>query len=200
MIVNIILSGLIGGIVIYTIQKKIDATIQKSVFEYQTKFSRTHPKILETLEGYNQIILNCSNLSYSFGMGIVFLLTGEVEVDIGEMKARRDELFATTGDSSRFMMNNRLHLPDSLIEELDKITYTAFKLILVSVANWDVHDKPAEEIIKHFYEASMFIGVSYEPTDSKAKDFELLVKKIGKEYHKLLNRLEKIYKSVAEAQ
>jgi hypothetical protein len=49
-IFNIIFTGLVGGIVIYVIQKKIDATIQKSLFEHQTKFSAIHSKRVETLE------------------------------------------------------------------------------------------------------------------------------------------------------
>jgi len=38
-IVNIIITVLVGGVVIYTIQKKIDATIQKSLFEHQTRMT-----------------------------------------------------------------------------------------------------------------------------------------------------------------
>jgi len=56
-IINIIITGLVGGIIIYRIQKKIDATIQKSLFEHQTKFVRNHQKRVEALEAlYNEIV------------------------------------------------------------------------------------------------------------------------------------------------
>ena len=48
-IVNIIITGLVGGIVIYTVQKKIDATIQKFLFEHQTRFSRDYTRKVEVL-------------------------------------------------------------------------------------------------------------------------------------------------------
>jgi hypothetical protein len=49
-VVNLITTGVFLGIVIYVIQKKIDANIQKSLFEHQTKFARLHEKRAEVLE------------------------------------------------------------------------------------------------------------------------------------------------------
>lgn len=53
-IINVIITGLVGGIIIYAIQKKIDAATQKSLFEHQVKFSRAYPKTLEVLDALYQ--------------------------------------------------------------------------------------------------------------------------------------------------
>src|SRR5687767_4616927 len=75
MIVNIIMSSLVGGIVIYVIQKKIDATIQKSLFEHQIRFSRNYTKTLEVLETcrlkFNEFSRACQQLRKEFVMVIV---------------------------------------------------------------------------------------------------------------------------------
>ena len=201
MIVNIIISGLVGGIVIYTIQKKIDATTQKSIFEHQIKFARSFPKILEVLEAFTQLLIQNSRRSTKVSRQIVFRLTGEIPVDSGEFKTAKDELFEEAGSLSGFILNNRLHLPDDLIQELEAISYRAFKLMLVSLANDEASNDTEEKFIEHFVTCSLFIGVPIdEITHSREKDIESLVRKIGNRFAELVEQSEKIYKSVAKAQ
>jgi hypothetical protein len=45
-LINVVVTSVIGGIIVYLIQKKIDA----SIFRNQTKFMRSHEKMVETLE------------------------------------------------------------------------------------------------------------------------------------------------------
>ena len=49
-LVNVIITGLISGIAVYRIQRKIDDKFQRSAFEYQTKFTINHAKTVETLQ------------------------------------------------------------------------------------------------------------------------------------------------------
>src|SRR5688500_2402911 len=60
-LINIITSGRVGGIVNYTLQTQIDATIQKALFEHQTKFTINHAKAVETLENLYQKFVAFSN-------------------------------------------------------------------------------------------------------------------------------------------
>jgi ubiquitin-protein ligase len=48
--VTALINAVITGTFFYVIQKKIDSAFQKSLYEYQIKFSRNYPKTLEILE------------------------------------------------------------------------------------------------------------------------------------------------------
>src|SRR6266545_2089759 len=130
-IVNIIITGLVGGIVIYRIQKKIDATIQKSLFEHQTKFARSYPKSLEVLEQYNQKVLTCSRLSFKVGYRALELSLGH-EVGDDVVERDRDALEKSVNECREYFENNRIHLSDLVNRELEDIGNRVFNLGLVS--------------------------------------------------------------------
>src|SRR5687767_9786646 len=91
-IINAIMTGLVGGIIIYVLRKKIDAAIQKSLFEHQIKFPKIYPKTLEVLEAYTQKVINCSRLSYALGYVVLELNSGVPTLEADEIETRQNEL------------------------------------------------------------------------------------------------------------
>ena len=113
---NIIITSIVSNLIFYRYQKKIDATIQKSLFEHQIKFSRIYPKTLEVLETYNQKTLYCSRLSSKFGDEIIKAISEKDTFQAEEIKTKHDELYGALVDFRKYIEDNRLHLPNALIE------------------------------------------------------------------------------------
>jgi hypothetical protein len=211
-IVNVIITGLVGGIVIYTIQKKIDATIQKSLFEYQTKFTRNFSKTLEVLDKLHQKVLDYSS-SYS-------VLTYHIEAQIlgrkviltdQEFEKKARETMRAFFDCATFFRENRIYLPDILLGELENIIdklhaldfyLTGCKTSLQKRA--DYFPPFLSDVVTDRYELSFLrftqeMGLqNIDPGDKNAP--VVFLKAIRVEVKKIQEQFEKLYKSVAEAQ
>src|SRR5574341_214600 len=119
-IFNIIMSGLIGGIVIYTLQKKIDATIQKSLFEHQTKFTRSYEKTVETLENLCKKLAVCARGFREMAVQAVSFyqdIRKELNVDVAYYENNRLQL----EDFFNYLEENRYALPGKLVHQITSI-------------------------------------------------------------------------------
>ena len=179
-IFNIVFTALVGGIVIYVVQKKIDAAIQKSLFEYQTKFLRTYPKTLEILEALHK----------KFGLFInAFIVTiregNDLEVtyqDASEkLKAFRD-----------FCDSNRLYLTPDLMDELNSIYQRSFSVLIFCHEFIKSIDYLAPTWVDHWAIGLDFQDGWFSPDKPRSSlgEFVGAINEQGK-------RLEKLYKSVA---
>src|SRR5688500_12899013 len=122
-IFNIIFTGLVGGIVVYTIQKKIDATIQKSLFEHETKFSRNYEKRVEVLETLYQKFMVFRDAQKKVGVKVHGFVRGPSEIDLElHLEPNTDlspenyfemefDLSSKLGDFWHYYEINRLYLP-----------------------------------------------------------------------------------------
>lgn len=199
-IVNIIITGLVGGLVIYRIQKKIDATIQKSLVEHQIKFSKIYPRTLEILETYYRKLSDCSRLSYRLGYRIMESLSGENTLEDEKTIKDRDELLAAARDFRAYFQTNHIYLPSALIDELEEINERAGNLVVVSMASVEASKASTEVLTQHLSMSSGWLGVSLEEELSEEVRLIRLILKLEDEFTKVMKRFEKLYKSVAEAE
>ncbi len=199
-IFNIIFTALVGGVVIYVIQKKIDATIQKSLFEYQTKFSRNYPKRVETLETlYQKLLLYIKTFQYVMLPEINLAMKNGSPIDFSKYK----EANLYSDDAGKYFLNNRLFLQADTVVEIEEIFHrqSMFQLLV----DWiDKNGNPpfsddiefAKYLIEELdLEQKIDIGSELR-TDDLVLVLILFTKRMGQD----TERLEKLYKSVAEAE
>ena len=210
MLLTVVANAIVTGIIVYLIQKRIErsytrqmeefrANIQKSLFEHQIKFSKVYPKTLEVLEIYNQKIFDCSRLSFKLGYRIMAAISGDNTSEAEMIEKEHDELLAAARDIKTYFENNHLHLPDVIIDELEEINNRATNLVVVSMACVGASNAPTEIQIEHLSLSSRLLGISLERANSSEQiGLILLIAKLDEEFNKLLKRLEKLYKSVAD--
>ena len=124
-IFNVVFTGFVGGIVIYTIQKKIDATIQKSLFEHQTRFTISHAKSIAAIETLHQKFIlfahSCENM----------ILARDTQ--------RQRSVMENLWEFWQYFVDNRLFIPESFEGEIQKVFENA--VILLGNASAKFSDK-----------------------------------------------------------
>lgn len=214
---NIIISGLVGGIVIYTLQKKIDATIQKSLFEHQTKFSAIHPKRMETLEilyrkyivyqtEFKNLILNSVRVDYVDKHGKTQVrknwgldeMVKQICRVVSSGMEENDKKFV---DFRTYFETNRIFLSPDTCSEIDKIVSRhegmewAMQIYL--------EDIPLEGLQFSRRNIKELFGIAID-SDSEREEYLALVYELTKKLYDEVNtqaeKLEKLYKSVADVQ
>lgn len=115
-LVNIIVTGLIGGVVVYRIQKKIDDGFQRSAFEHQTKFAINHAKTVETLQTlYKKLSDYNEDFRYLIDRSSRYYNSKSDETIT---KADCEKVFEKLVDFRTYYWNNRLFLPDDIAEKI----------------------------------------------------------------------------------
>jgi len=214
---NIIISGLVGGIVIYVIQKKIDATIQKSLFEHQTKFSAIHPKRMEALENlcrkfvvyqteFRTMILNAFRVDYVDKHGKT-----QIKKNRGIEETVKQICTVVSGgmldnekkftDFRTYFETNRIFLAPPTCTEIDNI------LSRHDSIEWAMQiyleDVPVEGLEFSRREIKELFKIEID-ADSERKEYLTLVYQLTNRLYDEVNRqaekLEKLYKSVADVQ
>jgi hypothetical protein len=206
-IFNVIFSGLVGGIVIYTLQKKIDTTIQKSLFEHQTKFKLSYAKAAETLETL-------------FKRFVAVRDVVSEAIDLWKRSRPEDRLLDTKMDHARELMrdfwkyyrDNRLYLSDEVTSHLDSLD-TVTDLVLLNilltlgrakyVSHTQWHEEGPPEIIHEWlWDPSQGGNPFSRHGDSKATRYdtpEVMIEEQCKQLNEIAEFLEVSYKSIAKA-
>lgn len=200
-IVNIIITGLVGGIVIYRIQKKIDATIQKSLFEHQIKFTQIHAKRVETLEGvYQRFLVFADTIHES--------IRETREKDFTEKDAltrshyvvsKQEDLHEKINDFWHYSAVNRLYLTESIIDEITKILHEAVSLqtlVAMFTGTPDNRSRP----LPMWWVDGLIEWRNLEIDKNDVVTPELLLSQLSKELDKQTRTLERLYKSVADTE
>lgn len=119
-VADLIVTGFIIGIVIYYFQKRIDASIQKSFFEYQTKYSRSYPKMLEIVDGFVQKYFELEGLLQQ--QRDLLFTPSKQSKNYDEQIAVRGRIEQDTQNAiselQSYLAKNRMYLPDSTANEL----------------------------------------------------------------------------------
>lgn len=126
-LINIIVTGVVGGFIIYRIQKKIDATFQKSVFEYQTKYSRNYPKTLETLE----------TLREKFAIYVRSCIRAIANEDINQ----RENILKNLEDFYGYFSDHRMYISESLVSEINQIFQKSLEVYGDAVKKFGIPEK-----------------------------------------------------------
>jgi len=143
-LVNLLVTGLVGGIIIYRFQKEMDATYTKQMeefksslqnisFEQQVKFEKLYPKRVGTLE----VLCKKYDIFSDALTGLIMLK--------GTMSAKEQgEIQDKLNDFWKDYENNRLFLPLEMLNEITPIYFDSLNLInaifLLSNRNYIFHN------------------------------------------------------------
>jgi len=118
-LVNIIITGLISGIAVYRIQRKIDDGFQRSAFEHQTKFAINHAKTVETLQTlYKKLSDYYESFDYLIHRSADYCNSISKE---NLTKADCEKAWGKLVDFRTYYWNNRLFLSDEIADKLLQI-------------------------------------------------------------------------------
>jgi len=211
-LVNFMVTGLIGGLLLYRIQKRIDisfaekleqfkASLQKSSVEHQIKFSITYPKTLEILETYRKKLVHYSNVLEKSHSTVNEALSKSEMLSDENCQRMIDEIYGALTEFYIYSQENRLYLPDELVLELRDISYKVESMNSVSVQLLYLPREPTEKYFDEVKRLSKLIhfpiALYYnQPEDEWA---DILIGHTQEEVEKQIEKLEKLYKSVAEA-
>lgn len=131
---NILITGVVSNLIFYRYQKKIEDSFSKSLYAYQTKFSRSYPKFLDVLEGF---IYKYDRFSFSY-RGLVTSIrhitimdrfienSGIVRVsdarsEIKESNLKRKQIDEALKESQSYFREVRIYLPDDSVMLIDEV-------------------------------------------------------------------------------
>ncbi len=203
-------SALITGVIVYLIQKSIDnsftkkmeefrASIQYTLFEQQTKFTRTYQKKIETLELLNgKMILLWKNLN-----SLAILIKNNISASSITKKDAEKEYDAATEivsssylDFLHFYTENRLYLPDQSIKEIEEITKKVGGLCILINFSYLIHGSPPE-LISWANDGIKRFGLNIKKINAKKPNVILFINQILEEMKNQKEVLEKHYKYMA---
>lgn len=205
-IFNLVISGLVGGIVIYTLQKKIDATIQKSLFEHQTKFARNYPKAMEGLEAFYKKYLKFAEdfkliiLEVQLSLFSSSILDADFKKDLSELKERTLALDMAS-EFSEDLNDLRLFLPVYVISGIERILSAShfMGLLLLDAIHCYELGEVTDAMINSSNAAIKLADLDVTAITSEKAEISRLFYELGKEMDKQRAKLEALYKSMAEA-
>ncbi len=196
-IATAIVTVLLAGGILFIFQKKIENSFAKSLFEHQTKFSKTYKDRMETLENlyqkftiykvdFSHMVEEASKLGY-------FPEKFSTTVSTMIMENRRKyEEFRT------YFASNRLYLSDNTCTE---IHHLLARHDLMDMAIYMFFDDIPEGFIKVGNNAIKALNFEVDSkSDFERPDFLSLILQTEKEVQSQAETLERLYKSVAEAQ
>ena len=220
MILTVLANAIVTGIIVYFFQKKFEANLQKSLFEHQTKFSRNYAKQVETLEtlyqnyiiyktDFNNMTLEAMRADFIDEHGKTQLrkLSGffeeRVEQRFKQISTAVSSRIAENGlkfkDFKTYFENNSIFLsPDtcSVIHNiLDRyfMMEWAMQIFLDDVPEEFVDN--ARRYIKELFEIDMKSDLERPEI---ATLFANLIVRLDDEVNTQAEKLEKLYKSVAD--
>ncbi|MBN8579755.1 MAG: hypothetical protein J0L96_03720 [Anaerolineae bacterium] len=171
-------SAIVTGVVVYLIQKSIEnsfnkrleefrANIQYTLFEQQTKFTRTYQKKIETLEALHQkifLFLKNSHKLAEVTKNILSASPGKGKERNAEIDEATEKVSAAYFDYLHFYAENRLFLPDKSIEVIEGINLKLGILFLFLTLSYGIHLAPPNII---------------SWANQGIKDFDINIKKIN---------------------
>ena len=151
-LVDLIVVGVIGGVVIYFVQQKISAsiqrTIQESLIEYQMTYSINFPKQIEVLE---ELIKQFSKMyesvrSESIELAASFQTPSRPTTQ--EILDHQRVSYALFDDLRKYYWQNRFVLPPSSAKTLDTLMEDLADTINILRQFWDALrlEKPLEHL------------------------------------------------------
>jgi hypothetical protein len=207
-IATAIVTVLLTGGILFVFQKQIEslfarqmekfrAKLQYENFEQQTKFSRTYQNRVETLANlyqrfiiyktdFNHMVHEASQLGHSPES-----ISTTVSAMIMENRGKYEEF-------RMYFENNRLYLPDNISTAIRDLL---LRHDLMYLAIHMFSDDRPESFIKVGNSAIKALGFEVNvESDFERPEFLSLIWQMDKEVYTQAERLERLYKSVAEAQ
>lgn len=194
-IVNTIITGLVGGIVIYTVQRKIDATIQKSLFEHQTKFTRNYNKKVEVLENLYKRV-SAFNDSFRNLIFQSFDFDNELRINTNVL-IKCEYLIPLIDEASEYYRENLFDLPEGIVDFVGEITI-AMRAIPAVLEMFDFVDaegsKKRAQSINIYLNQLRSMDVSFRPLDLENPDYITLLDDMQHLISRNTRLLENLYR------
>ena len=167
--------------------------LQKDVIEHQVKFSRSYPKTMEVLETFTEQFKHYVSVFQKHCRPSYYSKEEIAELTEEVLWNRHKEYWSLQMDFQSFFGNNRHYLPDAIVSKIEKILEKSAELdallavegLLESVFILDV--KKGKASIENLRAHN-----SREKVKNNYKTF-------SSEVETLLQQVETIYKSAAEA-
>ncbi len=196
-IVTVLANAVFTGVIVYLFQKNFEAKLQKSLFEHQTKFSKTYKDRMETLENlYQKFIIYKADFSHVVDEGSKLgyfpeRISATVSTMIIENRRKYEE-FRT------YFEKNHLFLSDNTCTEIRSLLA---RHDLMDMAIYMYFDDIPEGLVKLGNSAIKTLNFEVDiKSDFERPDFLSLILQTEKEVQSQAETLERLYKSVAEAQ
>jgi len=215
-----LLTAMFTGIMVFFLQKRIEHSfaekmeqfkvkLQQSLFEHQTKFERHHEKAVEALEGlyqrilvisdkYEETIYECTDF---YKNNREFISSMNLRV-LGLAGKNIDYLQSKTNDFSAYFDSNRLFLSASSIREIKSIHLRAEALVQLVPHYMDLlssFDHTSLVYMRHLNAALETLDF-YKSGIEDEWDFLSLFSAFVEEMNRQTEKLEYLYKSVADIQ
>jgi hypothetical protein len=202
MLLTVVANALVTGIIVYLIQKRIErsytrqmeefkASLQYSNFEQQTKFAKIHEKRVETLETLYQ---KYSLIRDSFReiIGELNIAENKYKMEGSKYSPHRELL-----DDFRFYFEtNRLFLTPETSGEINEICLTAERVNVALRLLFVEHEKTSEAIL--WANAYLHDLRNVDILNPKKPNYTKLLSQMYRKIQEQTQRLETIYKSVAD--
>jgi hypothetical protein len=194
-----VVTVLLAGGVLFIFQEKIKASVARSLFEHQTKFSRAFPKTLEILEIYIQKVNKASELVSDF---VCLFEPASSDTDDTEKLHLQEEVskiqieFSQTSlDAAQYIRANRLFLSDEILAQVEQLYQKEHTLSVIFTACMQNPDEPLRKV---FPLAIIWLHREFPQGFSLDTRSGLFISRLQGYYDNLVIRLERLYKSVAE--
>ena len=199
LILTVVINALVTGTIVFIFQKRIEASIAKKDFEHQIKFSKLYPKSLDVIETYRQKLLNRRGTAFRYYTELSYMFFRN-EVDEKRFEESRRSALDASNEMQKHINDNIIYIPKRFLAEVNEIRMKARALSvpdLIHELDGDM-DWKRKRFIDQLIEATDSIDqISYDDEPNGATALVLLVR-MNDKYNELIDRLEKIYKSVAD--
>lgn len=197
-VINLIISGLISGVVIYILQKRIDSTFQKSLIDYKIRSPKLHEKRVETLETvYKKYRSFNNNVLQELGrIALISLGVGNALQNVENLEIT---LFKEINEFQNYLNEVRLFLPHDVIEKITNISRDSNNLLVILYVALGLYAaSPPQKDFEPLY--SLILAGSFKTNAiTKTKlDLKLLVDDAKEEFGFQLLKIENLYKAETE--
>ena len=209
-IVTVLANAIVTGVIVYLIQKRIErsyarqmeefkADLQYSNFEQQTKFARSQEKRVEALEGIYEKFLDVTSAEHE----VIDETKEAIEHSPDETRfegvfSKHKDVWWKLNQFWQYYAANRLYLPESIAEGVSDIWRNA--LIIDSMASRFMGTPHNNINLPVEWVKGEMEGLELEIAEDGVMTPYALLDELSAEMDRQTRSLEKLYKSVAEAQ
>ena len=197
-------SAVISGVVVYLIQKSIEnsfikkmeefrASIQYSLFEQQTKFTKNYQKSTETiLIFHQQLVVLRSDFDSYINLYKKIEETKKSSKNNILLNEQLDKLYKDWSDLHQLKDKNSIHLTQELSMKISELT-TKVNLFLLYLSSTQI-SKKAPEIIQPFVGINKILKI--DMSESAFQNTNELHQQIKTNIDQLVNELERLYREI----
>jgi hypothetical protein len=215
-IVTAVVTAFINGAVSVAIFRRVEENIklefseqlerfrtdlQKEVVEHQVKFSRNYPRMVETLENFINRFHEHSSLFRDYSVEIIARAGGVYDLStIDKVDILKNELDKKLSECFTYLSDNSIHLPDTAVIEFVDALHKS-REIDSAMSGWGYFMMRHAGFPPDWLKLEIGLtGLSakIDPTDTNAA--ETFMFELQRETDAQLERVEKLYKTLAETQ